>query len=95
MLKCNKCHLIFKELIDKCPECNDELIVMCENDKMGCSCGVVAGLKVCEICGEFICPTCGCHSVTAVSRVTGYLQDVSGWNLAKKTELVNRHRYEV
>ena len=98
MYKCNVCKLaIPDEFLDgeSCPECGAIVVKMCENDKAGCNCGVVAGLKVCEICGEFMCPECGCHEVNPVSRVTGYLQDVSGWNLAKKTELINRYRYEV
>jgi anaerobic ribonucleoside-triphosphate reductase len=30
-----------------------------------------------------------------VSRVTGYLQDVSGWNAGKRQELKDRMRYSV
>ncbi len=98
MYKCNVCKLAIPDELtnnNMCPECGEPVLKMCENDKIDCNCGVVAGLKVCEICGEFICPECGSHDVNAVSRVTGYLQDVSGWNTAKKTELINRHRYEV
>ncbi|MHC1631741.1 MAG: anaerobic ribonucleoside-triphosphate reductase [Methanotrichaceae archaeon] len=38
------------------------------------------------------CPNCGSENVDWLSRVTGYLQSVSGWNEAKKQELKERHR---
>lgn len=97
MLKCNKCHLIFKELIDKCPECNGDLVVMCENDTGSCGHGVVSGTKICEKCGEFICPTCGAHDTVAISRITGYMSPVGNgsWNAAKLQELKDRKRYDV
>jgi len=68
---------------------------MCENDVVGCECGVVPGLKVCEICGEFICPECGCHSVVPISRITGYFSPVSEWAAGKRSELIDRVRYTV
>ena len=39
------------------------------------------------------CPNCSSESVEHLSRVTGYLQAVSGWNAAKKQELIDRKRY--
>jgi len=39
------------------------------------------------------CPNCGSTDVEQISRVTGYLQAVSGWNAAKKQELEDRKRY--
>ncbi|KAF5416627.1 MAG: DNA polymerase [Candidatus Methanogaster sp.] len=39
------------------------------------------------------CPNCGSTNVEQLSRVTGYLQAVSGWNAAKKQELEDRKRY--
>jgi len=41
------------------------------------------------------CPSCGGINIEYLSRVTGYLQAVSGWNEAKKEELRNRHRYNI
>jgi len=41
------------------------------------------------------CPACGGKNIEYLSRVTGYLQAVSGWNEAKKEELRNRHRYNI
>lgn len=49
----------------------------------------------CPMCGAPMCPDCGNHVVDTISRVTGYLQVVSGWNEAKKQEFKDRHRYEV
>jgi ribonucleoside-triphosphate reductase len=52
---------------------------------LGCSC-VSAGLKE-------SCPNCGSSEVDHISRITGYLQAVSGWNKAKVQELKDRKRY--
>ncbi|HEC87492.1 MAG TPA: hypothetical protein ENI49_06500, partial [Thermoplasmatales archaeon] len=41
------------------------------------------------------CPNCGSTNVEHLSRVTGYLQAVSGWNAGKKQELLDRRRYKV
>ncbi len=38
------------------------------------------------------CPKCGSHNVDYLSRITGYLQSVSGWNAGKKQELLDRNR---
>jgi anaerobic ribonucleoside-triphosphate reductase len=39
------------------------------------------------------CPNCGSSEVDHISRITGYLQAVSGWNSAKRQELEDRKRY--
>jgi ribonucleoside-triphosphate reductase len=39
------------------------------------------------------CPNCGSESVEHLSRVTGYIQAVDGWNSGKKQELKDRRRY--
>ncbi len=39
------------------------------------------------------CENCGSANVEQLSRVTGYIQSVSGWNAAKKQELEDRMRY--
>lgn len=41
------------------------------------------------------CPNCGSSNVEHLSRVTGYIQAVSGWNEGKKQELIDRKRYAV
>ncbi|AFV24414.1 anaerobic ribonucleoside-triphosphate reductase [Methanolobus psychrophilus R15] len=47
---------------------------------------IMSGLKEC-------CENCGSGDVEQVSRVTGYVQAVNGWNSAKKQELADRMRY--
>ncbi len=41
------------------------------------------------------CPNCESENVEYLSRVTGYIQAVSGWNEGKKQELKDRKRYGV
>lgn len=53
----------------------------------------VSTIKSCPVCDKPMCPDCGNHNVTQLSRVTGYIGDVSGWNNAKKQELKDRKRY--
>ncbi len=55
----------------------------------------IAGIKSCPLCGAPICPECGRHNVTQLSRVTGYMSSVDGWNAAKKQELQDRKRYQI
>ena len=39
------------------------------------------------------CPACNSQELDHISRITGYLQAVSGWNTAKKQELKDRKKY--
>lgn len=41
------------------------------------------------------CPNCDSLNVEHLSRVTGYVQAVSGWNAGKKQELEDRKRYNI
>jgi anaerobic ribonucleoside-triphosphate reductase len=41
------------------------------------------------------CPNCKSENVEHLSRVTGYIQAVGGWNEGKKQELKDRKRYGV
>lgn len=56
--------------------------------------------SICEPCGnqmngiQTICTKCGSEDVKAYSRITGYIQDVSGWNAAKREELRQRTRLQ-
>ena len=56
-------------------------------------------LSVCTQCdytaGGLInkCPNCGCEKIDWWSRITGYYQNVSGWNKGKLKELSQRRRY--
>jgi hypothetical protein len=96
--KCNLCHIIIKEehLVEgNCPECGKEVEKMCLNDHL-CTCteDIFSGLWFCKACGKPICP-CGSHDVEQISRVTGYLAEVNGWNSGKLAELKDRQHYNV
>ncbi|MDD1766676.1 MAG: anaerobic ribonucleoside-triphosphate reductase [Candidatus Methanomethyliaceae archaeon] len=41
------------------------------------------------------CPVCGGDSLKHYSRITGYYQDVSSWNAAKRQELKERYRVRI
>jgi len=99
--KCFSCKLVIDEAdIDtdgNCPVCHNSLVKMCERDSVACRCTgeMHSGIAYCSDCGEAACPECGCHDVVQISRVTGYLQEVSGFNSGKKQELKDRTRYNV
>ncbi len=98
MFKCHNCKLILKDtdLVDGvCPECKQVVVAMCSKDTGSCNHGVVDGIKVCEECGEFVCPECNAHDVSPISRVTGYYSPVEAWAAGKQQELKDRTRYEV
>lgn len=59
-----------------------------------CNKELVAGTVECLVCGHPMCPDCMNHKVEIISRVTGYLSTVSGWNESKKQEFKDRQRYE-
>lgn len=92
MYKCYKC-LEFNQT-PTCKKCGGAAQKACEKDHP-CTCltPVHEGVHYCSICGDPICPGCNSHDVFQMSRVTGYLQDVSGWNAGKKQELKDRVRY--
>jgi len=56
---------------------------------------IIAGTELCPVCNKPACPECWNHSVVSLSRVTGYVQDISGWNNAKRQELLDRQRYAI
>lgn len=96
--KCQVCHLVLttSDLEDgKCPVCGESqgLRIMCPLDHTHCWHGIVESLEYCPICGEAICPECGTHDVSQMSRVTGYVAEVGGWNEGKRQELKDRTRY--
>jgi hypothetical protein len=97
--KCHGCHVVFKnqEYVEnekRCPSCDGVNIeIMCPLDNVRCrEFEPQSTVENCPICGRPICPKCGCHDVVQISRVTGYLSDVSGWNMSKRQELVDRKR---
>ena len=60
-----------------------------------CGKDLVPNITNCEICGQPMCPDCSNHGVTQLSRVTGYMGDVAGWNAGKKQELKERQHYNL
>lgn len=99
--KCVDCflgHIDEENLKDgKCPECGStNLEKHCERD-VPCHCAktIHESVKFCDVCGHVVCPECGCHDVEAISRITGYLNAVEGFNNAKKQELKDRQRYTI
>lgn len=72
-------------------ECPVALWVMFNDAK--CNKEMVPGTEECPVCGHPMCPDCMNHNVDVISRVTGYLSTVSGWNAAKKQEFKDRQRY--
>ncbi len=91
--KCHECLHVVTE--NPCPNCeNEDLIEMCPLDNCACTHDRVSGIAYCPICGKATCPICGSHDVAQISRVTGYLQEVNGWNAGKQQELKDRTRYD-
>jgi hypothetical protein len=62
---------------------------------MFCVHEIIETIAFCPDCGKAMCPDCGSHDVYQVSRVTGYLSDVSGWASGKLQELKDRQHYDV
>jgi hypothetical protein len=93
--KCSRCyHIVIAA--DVCPVCgNTHLTELCPNDPGECTHDPVGGIAFCEICGEPVCPVCGAHDVVQLSRITGYVQDISAWNAGKRKELELRRRYTI
>jgi hypothetical protein len=78
-----------------CPECNIPMRPMCSQDhECRCPTTIHSGIRYCPECGEPVCP-CGSSDVVGVSRVTGYLSDISGWGRGKQEELKDRNRYTI
>ncbi len=89
-----------------CPRCGErDPILICKVDAYsavlkitGMKCRkeeVMPGTDLCPVCDRPICPECFNHSVVSLSRVTGYVQDISGWNNSKLQELKDRTRYSI
>ncbi len=56
-------------------------------------------LTACDSCGAVLggvnteCPKCGSKNIQVWSRITGYYQNIKGWNKGKLQELKDRRRY--
>lgn len=97
--KCHNCLIVIREedMDDngKCPICHEDCVRMCPRDHCHCEHEITETIAYCPECGAAMCPVCGCHDVTQISRVTGYLQEVNGWNAGKQQELKDRTRYTI
>lgn len=83
---------------DECPECGEKLHIksQCINDHP-CTCidDVKERLAYCPLCGEAMCPACGSHDVAQLTRITGYINDVAGFNNGKRQEVKDRVRNNI
>lgn len=92
--KCYDCGLVIEE--NPCPVCGSKTVEpMCEVDHVHCSHAVINGIAYCPKCKQPCCPVCFSHDVVQISRVTGYMSEVSGWNRGKQQELKDRRHYEI
>jgi hypothetical protein len=102
--KCRTCFLFIddddikfedEKRTPKCPVCGDPVEKACINDHI-CQCvqDITGGIHYCPVCGVPTCP-CGSEDVEVISRVTGYLQALRGFNSGKKQEVKDRHRYNI
>ena len=97
--QCTECLILIDDadLIDvKCPVClsDKSLKPLCPGDHI-CRCPDTNNYQetYCPICGARTCP-CGSHDITIISRITGYMSDLSAWNAAKRQEFEDRQRYD-
>lgn len=94
--KCMQCfHILTVEDLlpdQKCPECKTTVIKMCPRDHCHCSHDIEETLAYCPECNAPMCPKCESHDVSQISRVTGYLAEVSGMNRGKQQEVRDRTR---
>lgn len=84
----NKCHEVDMSKFETCP-----IDAFGVTNKLCLK--VHSGTKNCPLCKQAMCPVCGRHSVIQLSRVTGYISTVQGWNEGKKQELKDRKRYDI
>lgn len=99
-MKCTSCFTMsipdIEVLGGACPVCSAQSLKMqCIEDHV-CSCTfeIQPGVHYCPKCGKPIC-LCGSHNVEVISRITGYLSSLEGWNSAKQQELKDRNRVTV
>jgi len=64
-------------------------------NKAKCKNELVSLTAQCPLCGNPVCPDCMNHKVDQLSRVTGYMAAVSGYNVAKKQEFKDRTRHNI
>lgn len=92
--KCPICYSIVDS--QPCPMCGYKTPEpMCRMDHV-CRClhPISEKIRFCEVCGSAICP-CGCHDVEVHTRITGYINALSGFNAGKAQEVKDRIRNNV
>ena len=60
------------------------------HNNKACGEDMLAGIETCPICGAYVCPKCQNHDCSPLSRITGYIGAVDGWNASKQQELQDR-----
>jgi|LGVE01.1.fsa_nt_gb hypothetical protein len=65
------------------------------NSRSKCKHDLVPLTAQCPLCGNPVCPDCMNHMVDQLSRVTGYMAPVSGYNAAKAQEFKDRTRHNI
>ena len=92
--KCPICYSIVDET--PCPMCGfKDPAPMCRADHV-CTClnPISEKIRFCEVCGSAICP-CGSHDVEVHTRITGYINALSGFNAGKAQEVKDRVRNNI
>lgn len=88
------CPLCEKEGVELLCKVDAYSIFLKESNIIDCrKATIIPKTDLCPVCKRSICPECYNHSCVSLSRVTGYIQDISGWNEGKKQELIDRKRY--
>jgi hypothetical protein len=92
--ECLKYNKTLEEVPDIAPlECPVHIWVV--EHKQKCSRDTVPNTMLCPVCNNPCCPDCMNHKVEQISRVTGYLSNVEGWNAAKKQEFADRQHHNI
>lgn len=63
-----------------------------KHNQIGCGKKTVPNTMRCPICDSPCCPSCYSHEASQLSRVTGYISNIDGWNASKKQEFEDRTR---
>lgn len=95
--KCISCFTAGFTESDKCPSCGDTLCIvpMCPVDHTDCHHLTTEKLAYCPLCGHQMCPVCGTHDVFQLTRITGYINDIDGFNHGKRQEVKDRVRSNI
>ena len=92
----NKCTICMNAgfIEDVCPACGESIgiIPMCPVDHCDCHHLTTEKLAYCPICGQAMCPVCGTHDVFQMTRITGYINEIGGFNKGKAQEVKDRVR---